>query len=233
MKLFLFLSLLVSLGCAKPESLDSNGPRNFYSEVREVRQGNAMKGRFFFIHGMGQTIADLKQGEWDRMADFMHAQDFEVVYVGWDFINHSDMSNGGADYVSRFQLWVLNLNSELENQRPAPQIFIGGASMGGWHSIIASEVIQSDAVYASQTVTRLNVLWPFAGHDTSSADLHGRAIPQNLFVTAGTADWTVDWQSCQALYGHLPNYREYIGHVHGPYQDEYDDIMDWLLLQID
>lgn len=228
LNLLLVLALNLLTGCGQ-QSLETESqgiPKGFTYEVRASDLAQP-RGRFYFIHGMGQVIKDLKQGEWGRMGDTMHNEGFEVVYIQWGWLDASDMTNNGADHVQRFTQWIGALDTQLSSERPVVQTFIGGASMGGYHSILASQVIQADAIYASQTVTRLSVLWPFAGANTTGADLFSQPIPNNLFVTAGTADVTIHWEYTRELFGNSPNYREYPGHTHGPYVDEYDDLIAW------
>jgi hypothetical protein len=227
--LFLILSLIGLCGCVK-----TNTAPGFEYEVRTVDQGQTMKGRFYFIHGMGQTISDLKTGQWARMGDFMHAQNFEVVYIGWPFMYGNSMTHEGSDYVAYFQDWIWHLDQQLVSERPATQTLFGGSSMGGWHSILASEVIHTDAVYAIEPVVHLEILWPFANCDASDADLTGpdRKLPSNLFITVGLDDTSVGWWYQRDLFQALPNYHEFANEIHAPYEDQFDATMAWLTQQI-
>lgn len=235
-KTILTLTLAVTLvACAKPQDAQETIDKSYQFEVRKVQDGQVMKGRFYFIHGMGQNIKDLKTSQWGRMGDFMHSQNFEVVYIGWPFFYGSEAGNQGQDYVEKWQGWISNLDRELNASRPTNQMVIGGASMGAWHSILAAEVLDENAVFGIQPVVYLPILYPFSGYDTSKADLFNRALPNNIFITVGLADVSVGYWYSQELFSNLlpaTNYKEYQGHIHAPYQDEFDDVMNWLLTQI-
>lgn len=225
------LCFLLLSACAPEKSATSKG--GFEYEVREVSAGHATKGRFFFIHGYGLSIRALHGAPYATVADAMSAADFEVVYIGYPEIDRTDMTAQGATYVAKFQDWISALNDRLQVERPSPLTFIGGASMGAWHTAIAAEVLHPDVIYMHEPVTRLSVIRPFAGADTSAGDLQNRAVPSMISrVSCGTADYGVDWRLTRQLYQQLPNYTEIPGRDHAAIQSDYDDITAWLLTQV-
>lgn len=230
MKYLVALSLLL-MACAKEKDAVDRGWLHY--EVREAV--GAPRGRFYFIHGYGITIETLKTPPYSTIGDTMHAQGFEVVYIGWPELDDRDMTNNGRDYVATFQTWILSVNTKLNTERPVGQLFVGGASMGGWHSVLVNEVLHADVMYIHEPVTRLSVIRPFAHSDTSFADLQNRAIPnpaRAFWVSCGTADYGVDWRLTRDLYNTLPSYKEYPGLDHAALQPQYDDITAWLVGQI-